>query len=159
MEKQKFHFSLVEPIVVIATMAVMTSVLAPSISAYVMRTRLHDCVSELESKYAMKVVYDDYIAYPDYTSEEFHGVFEDANGNKYIVQFKRADDIKNGYFTYTEPVLLSDYYDNTTEPDFNETIFNVPEGYKFVIWADEEKTSYVIEDAEGNQQVIIIEKN
>lgn len=155
MEKQKFHFSLAEPILVIATMSIMTPVLAPSISAYVMKTRFYDCASELESKYAMKVVSDDYIAYPDYTSEEFHGVLEDANGNKYIVKFERADDIENGYFTYTEPVLLSDYYNNTTEDTIDEIVINVPEGYKFVMWADEEKTSYIIEDKNGVQSIII----
>ena len=39
-----------------------------------------------------------------------------------------------------------------------ENAIDVPDGYKFVEM-DDEGRYYIIEDAEGNQQVIIIEKN
>ena len=73
-----------------------------------------------------------------------------------MIEFKRVGGPENGYYTHTAPVLLSDYYDDTAEPEIDETVINVPEGYKFVMWADEAKTSYIVEDENGVQSIIII---
>ena len=75
--------------------------------------------------------------------------------------------ILGAVFCISVPLMVSSEFKeslykliNTQETtQTTNTTIDIPAGYKFVTWIDDAKTSYIIEDADGNQQVIIIEKN
>lgn len=130
-------------------MAILTSILSPTVVAYVDRVRMSNEIAPYGLTYLSHKKVDDsnVIVYA-----------KTADGAPYKITLKINGESDNCY-EIVDGLFGQQYVEPTEpqEPDYE--LIPIPNGYKFVMWADEEKTSYVIEDAEGNQQVIIIEKN
>ena len=156
----KKGFTVWELVFVIALMAVSTAVLAPKLLSYVAKSRAENYINSFCEQYDLTIVAGD-TSDVCWSTEEIEYVFRDNYNQLYTITF----DMYDGNPTFDDDELKaeleelkdSNHQNETEENNSDDTqTIQIPEGYKFVMWADETKTSYIVEDENGVQSIIII---
>lgn len=138
MDKKNTNFSLIELIVIISIMAVMVSLLAPALLNHVECVRM---TKEME-QYGLE-----YVSHVGNSRDGYVCTAADANGKIHVI------DLNCDVNSDNHVVVVGGLGDMETEIDGR--VITIPEGYKFVQWATEGK-SYIIEDENGVQTIVII---
>ena len=110
--ENKKGFSLVELIVVIAIMAVMVAVLAPSLLQYVERSRaqkddsaMAEAANAVQLALARQEVYDEVLVYAAYTN---YSCYVDANDATEPTDGKVVTDTVKGHYTFDDTQRVAD---------------------------------------------------
>lgn len=149
-KKNNKGFSFVELVIVIAIMAVMISVLAPALVNRMYTAMANGAVDTFCMQNDVIHPDDCKCEYIDDESRDFICFVEDKNGKSYQVVFALVD----GKYQAGEMMPVGDA-EQEEKPSTPQTI-QIPEGHKFVGWATEGK-SYIIEDENGIQSIVILE--
>ena len=149
-KKNNKGFSFVELVIVIAIMAVMISVLAPALVNRMYTEMANGAIDTFCITNKVKHASDCKHEMLNEDSFDFTCFVEDKNGQRYQVIFTGID----GKYQAGEMMPVGDA-EQEEKPSTPQTI-QIPEGHKFVGWATEGK-SYIIEDENGIQSIVILE--